>query len=326
VIWFGEEAVVPADAQVTEVVAPPGPGFAGLDAPRGRRLARTLRIDVMHFAANSGWWSAGATPSVLTLHDVIWARSLRHERTPRQLFGHAYLRLTVPRTLRVAAQVVAPSQTAADAIAARYRRRPTVIANGVGVGWAGAVPDRSRQRPYVVAFAGRDPRKGTEIVLEAWRGVEAQGIGLVLLAGAGIPAELEAELTSLAGERRIELLRYVEEPVLASTVAGALALLYPSRDEGFGLPVAEAMAAGVPVITGLAPVTLEVGGDAVLALDAADPAGSARDAIGRLASDSALRAALSERGRARAAAFSWEATVGAYRQLYEQVLETARTS
>ena len=122
--------------------------------------------------------------------------------------------------------------------------------------------------------------------------------------------------------RRIELLRYVEEPVLAGTVAGALALLYPSRDEGFGLPVAEAMAAGVPVITGLAPVTLEVGGDAVLALDAADPAGSARDAIGRLAGDGALRATLSERGRARAAAFSWEAAVGAYRQLYERALET----
>lgn len=320
VVWFGEERSRPAG--VAEVVAPPGPGFAGLDSPRGVRLANRLGIDVMHFTANSGWWRAGATPMVLTVHDVIWARSARHERTPRQLFGHAYLQLAVPRALRAASALAAPSQTAADAVAARYGRRPTVIANGVGARWTGATPDRSRSRPYVVAFAGRDPRKGTEIALEAWRGVEPDGIGLVLLTGAGVPSALEAEVAALAGEGRIEVLGYVEEAVLASTVAGALTLLYPSRDEGFGLPVAEAMAAGVPVITGLAPVTLEVGGDAVLALDAADPARSARDAIGRLAGDPDLRATLVARGRARASEFSWEPAVAAYRELYERVLAT----
>lgn len=318
VVWFGPAAHAPAG--VAEVAAPPGPGFAGLDGPGGRRLAAALRIDVMHFPANAGWWSAGPTPSVLTVHDVIWARSLRHERTARQLLGHAYLRLAVPRALRHAAALAAPSRDAADAIAARYGSRPTVIPNGVSATWATATPDGSRDRPYLVAFCGRDPRKGTEIVLKAWRALEPDGIGLVLLAGAGVPDELAPEIKALAAERRIELLGYLEEPLLAAAVAGALALLYPSRDEGFGLPVLEAMAAGVPVITGLAPVTLEVAGDAAIRLDERDPAGSAAAAARRLLADRPLWEQLSVRGHARATEFTWARAVDAYTELYASVV------
>jgi len=82
-------------------------------------------------------------------------------------------------------------------------------------------------------------------------------------------------------------------------LGGASALVYPSVAEGFGLPVLEAMAVGVPVITGLAPATTELGDGAVLTIDGADPVGSIAAALRRLSAEPGLADELARRGRRR---------------------------
>jgi glycosyltransferase involved in cell wall biosynthesis len=317
VVWFGEAMLAPE--RVAEVVVPPAPGFAGLDSPRGRSLVAGQRLDLMHFTANSGWWGKGPVPHVLTVHDVIWSRTSVRGRRPRQAIGHGYLRFAVPRAIRSAAAVAVPSGTTAAAVLRRYGTRTEVIYNGVAESWrrAGA---RSMGEPYLVAFSGRDPRKGTEVALETWSRVAARGVRLVLLAGAGLPPGLRSELAEPLARGQVEVLPYQSVAALTEIVAGAVALLYPSSEEGFGLPVAEAMAAGVPVITGLTPVTLEIGGDAILALDPRDPAGYAVRHVERLLGDPELRAELAARGRERAAGFTWAAAAERYREMYEHVL------
>ncbi len=322
VVWFGDADRAPSG--VAEAYSPPGPGFAGLDSARGKRLVSGSRVDLMHFPANTGWWSSGPVPSVLTVHDLIWASSAAVGRRPRQVIGHAYLRVAVPRSLRAADAVLTISDVTATAVWDAYRVRCEVIQHGVSDRWASAQPLASHRSPYVIAFSGRDPRKGTEIALSAWESLAAPGLRLVLLTGAGVPPALTRRLDAARSKGLIELLDYQPIDRLTELVAGALALIYPSRDEGFGLPVIEAMAAGVPVITGLAPVTLEVGGDAVLRLDRHDPVASAVAHLRRLLDDPTLRAAQADAGRRHAAQFTWERSVERHQHAYARVLDARR--
>jgi glycosyltransferase involved in cell wall biosynthesis len=316
VVWFGDPALAPPS--MADVARPPGPGFAGLDSGRGRRLVKRHRLDVMHFAANSGWWREGPVPHVVTVHDLIWRRSSPAGQSPRQRFGHAYLRLAVPRALTSAAAVSTPSQVTAAGLRDAYGVTAEVIHNGVEAAWQRQVP-KPRAR-YVVAFSGRDGRKGVEIVLAAWESVAERGLGLKVLAGAGMPPRFEPRLLELQRQGRIEVLPYQPRDRLVEIVGGALALLYPSRDEGFGLPVAEAMTAGVPVITGLAPVTLEIGGKAILGLDPDDPVSSATRQLERLLDDPAYASQVGEQSRQWAQRFSWTAAADRYAALYRQAL------
>lgn len=318
VVWFGDVELAPDT--VSEAVSVPAPGFVGLDSARGHAIATCLRLDLMHFAANSGWWRPGPIPHVLTIHDLMWrSRSVRGRHT-RQIVGHGYLRWAAPRAIAGAAAVAVPSATTAAAVLAGYGARAEVIPNGVSDRWREPPNDVIGDgAPYVVAFAGRDPRKATEISLEAWARVADRGVRLVLLAGGGVPPGLKDRIAELGAGGRIELLPYLQPARLTGIVAGALALLYPSRDEGFGLPVAEAMAAGVPVITGLAAVTVEVGGDAILRIGPEDPVAAAAAHLHRLLDDADLRDRLATRGRARVAGLTWTAAVDRYCALYERV-------
>jgi alpha-1,3-rhamnosyl/mannosyltransferase len=171
-----------------------------------------------------------------------------------------------------------------------------------------------------VAFSGRDRRKAVDTVLAAWRQLAPRGLGLTLLAGAGIPPELEPQLAELERHGQVRVMPYQPQERLVGLISGATALLYPTREEGFGLPVLEAMAAGVPVITGLAPVTLEVGGDAALKLDPDDPVGSASRHVERLLDAPDFAREVSQCGRQRASQFSWARAVESYIGVYRRVL------
>ena len=314
VVWIGATHAQPEGVEV--VASPPG-GFGALDGPQGSRFVKRLGIDLMHFTANSGWWHRGSTRHVVTVHDLIWAGTGWRGHSLRQVVGHAYLRRVVPRCARAAAAVATPSATTARAIHEAWNVQATVIPNGVDDEWRTAVPLRSPESPYVVAFAGRDPRKAVDLALAAWRTAAVQGQRLLVLAGAGLPPGFHDEAADEIRSGRVEVMQYLDSARLRSVVAGSRALLYPSRDEGFGLPVLEAMAAGVPVITGLTPVTREIGGDAVLLADPADPVTTMAAELQRLSNDPGLAAALRERGRERATLYSWAAAGAAYLELYQ---------
>ena len=101
-----------------------------------------------------------------------------------------------------------------------------------------------------MAFSGRDPRKRVDLALEAVLALGPDAPRLRVLAAAGLPSGFEERAAAAIAAGRVELLGRVPRDQLWSVLSGASALVYPSVAEGFGLPVLEAMAVGVPVVTG----------------------------------------------------------------------------
>ncbi|HEY1203883.1 MAG: glycosyltransferase family 1 protein [Bryobacteraceae bacterium] len=143
---------------------------------------------------------------------------------------------------------------------------------------------------------------------------------LVLAGGDGYGAEaIHAFIAVQALERRIVRLGFVPAERLPALYQSASALLFPSLEEGFGFPVLEAMANGLPVVTSNTSSLPEVGGDAALYVDPLDVAGIAAQAE-RAVEDQALRRELIEKGRARARQFTWRRAAEAVLRVYEEVL------
>ena len=142
------------------------------------------------------------------------------------------------------------------------------------------------------------------------------------LAGASQGFGAAEQLRAVANSPRqgdIEILGHLSREQLDGLYARARIFAFPSLDEGFGIPVLEAMAHGVPVITSNCSAMPEVAGAAALLVDPwnVEEIGSA---MARLASDAALREELSERGRARAGQFTWDAAVARTWAVYETVM------
>jgi glycosyltransferase involved in cell wall biosynthesis len=328
IVWLGDPALSPH--KPSGVVRADRLPYPALDGSVGRRRAHKAGVDLVHFTANTGWRKPAEMPFVLTVHDLLYTDSGLENRSLRQIVGHRYARWNVPAAVRAANAVASPSAAAAEEVTHRTGRSPVVIANGVDadlleLGRAGRTgrPDAAHER-YAVAFAAHDPRKGVALAIKGWRAAAGAPPRLVLLAGGGLPAGVTQEIESDRTEGRIELERYLPRERLIEVLAGADALIYPSESEGFGLPVIEAMAVGVPVITGLNPAVQEVAGDASLAIDPSDRVASIAEWLRRLDRDPTLRARTVEAGLRRAEKFSWLATARAYETLYSEVLQSRR--
>jgi glycosyltransferase involved in cell wall biosynthesis len=128
-------------------------------------------------------------------------------------------------------------------------------------------------------------------------------------------SKIEARIAQLKLEDRAQFLGYLEEADLAALYRRAVGLIFPSRFEGWGLPVVEAFAWGVPVACADIPVLREVAGDAALYFNPDDSAAIA-DAVARLWADLKLRDSLRRLGRERVASLSWDVTAKTYRALY----------
>ena len=180
-----------------------------------------------------------------------------------------------------------------------------VIYPGVAKAFFGARPAGSR--PYILFVGTIEPRKNIDTLLDAFAQLPSSlraEFELVIAgpAGWGNPATLRR---LQAGEPGVRYLGYVPEDDLPGLTAGATIFVYPSLYEGFGLPLAQAMAAGVPAITSNVSSMPEVAGDAALLVDPRSPSELAA-AMERLLSSSELRATLARNGRARAQLFTWE--------------------
>jgi glycosyltransferase involved in cell wall biosynthesis len=163
--------------------------------------------------------------------------------------------------------------------------------------------------PYVLTVATLEPRKNLQTLVEAHRLLG----GELLLAVAG--AEGWGEQPSLAGER-IRRLGFVSDAELARLYRGAAVAVYPSRFEGFGMPVTEAMACGCPTVSSSHPSLDEASGSAAVRADPDDPAALAA-AIERALAD---RERLVAAGLEHAGSFSWRAVGEAFLAGYEEAL------
>jgi glycosyltransferase involved in cell wall biosynthesis len=162
-------------------------------------------------------------------------------------------------------------------------------------------------------------RKNTLNMLKALKALPAE-YKLVLSGGNGYGSEAIHEFIraeSLHG--RVKLLGYVDDAELSRLYQAASVFLFPSLEEGFGIPVLEAMAAGVPVVTSNVSSMPEVGGEAVLYVNPHDPADIAAKASVAV-EDSALREQLSAKGVVRAAEFTWQRTAERTLAVYNEIL------
>lgn len=155
--------------------------------------------------------------------------------------------------------------------------------------------------------------KAFETLPDDWR--------LVLAGSSGFGgAEILSYIDSSASRERIQVLGYVSSDALAGWYSRALIFAFPSLDEGFGMPVLEAMAAGVPVVTSNRSALPEVAGNAALLIDP-ESTSELADALGRLVFDQNLRLDLICRGLRRAAEFSWAEAVNRTWALYAALME-----
>lgn len=323
IVWFGNPRDAPPRA--AEVRPMDRLPYPALDTRVGRAAARQAGLDVMHFTGNTGWRQPESPPFVLTVHDLIFMDTPLAGRSLRQAVGHRYLRSNVAKSVHAADEVACDSAVSAKAVLEHLRpaRAPTVVPLGVdlefGSDAAGQVAGVERP-PYAVTFSARDPRKGAELAYRGWSEAASGPVRLVVLAGAGVPEGFEAAVGPAVAEGNVEVLPYLPRDELRGVLQGASVLIHASSAEGFGLPILEAMAAGVPVISGLAATSEEFAPEAFLPIDPGAPAPSIARALTRLQEDPRLREDLVERARAQVASLTWEATADRYLALYRQAL------
>ena len=198
--------------------------------------------------------------------------------------------------------------------------RIRTIHSGVPEAFFGATP-AARSKPYVLFVGTIEPRKNVDVLLDAWhllrRDVREQ-FDLIIAGPEGWAAERTvARLRS--GIPGIEYLGYVPENELPGLTAGATAFVYPSLYEGFGFPVAQALAAGVPVITSNNSCLPEVAGDGAVYVDPRSATALA-NAIERVLTCPSLRDQLANAARAQAQQYRWEVCARRSLEFFHAVL------
>jgi glycosyltransferase involved in cell wall biosynthesis len=294
------------------------------------RAARRARLDVYHAPAYTAP-PVGVHPMVVTLHDVSYER--RPEWYPHR---RDRLRRMFYRASALAADlVITDSEFSRREIAAAYHiseRRIRVIPLGVAgiFGPAAADPRLSTSdprlpsgSPFVLHVGDLHTRRNVQVALEAVLHLRARGgphaaLTLVLAGNdRGLLGTLQARARAAGMPDALVMLGHVDEATLVRLYQTASALVYPSRYEGFGLPLVEAMACGTPVVAARAGTAEEVTEDAAELLPEDDSA-AWTEALERILILPDYAAVLRTRGLERARIFTWrrtaEATYAVYRE------------
>lgn len=267
-------------------------------------------------------------PVVLTIHDVSYARHPEWYPYHRDALRRAFYRFSA----HAASVVITDSIFSAVEIEAAYgvpSRRIAVVPLGVTSAFCGSgaseVTDAGCgiEEPFVLHVGDLHERRNLGVALEAVLAVRrTPGAGRLTLVAAGVDRGSGDALVRMAAEAgapdAFVRLGRVEESRLRALYRDAVALVYPSRYEGFGLPVLEAMASGTPVVASRAASMPEVLGTAGVLVDP-DDTGAWSEALAYLMREAEARAHFAEAGRLRAATFSWARTARLTAEVYLRV-------
>jgi glycosyltransferase involved in cell wall biosynthesis len=260
----------------------------------------------------------GLVPSVVTVHDLAFLRLPDVFIPAKRRYLSVMTRLSVHRARHV---IAVSAQTKADIIAhfALAPERVSVIPNAADERFRPAEPGDDRAvfrmehnlpERFVLFVGTLEPRKNLPRLIRAFAQLARadDAIGLVVVGAAGwLTSDIAPLVRSLDLESRITFAGYVPDDELPRWYHAATVFCYPSLYEGFGLPVLEAMACGVPVITSNIGSMAEIGQDAALLIDSTDTDAIAA-AIKFLLADAGARARHTAAGLDRAAQYSWDRT------------------
>lgn len=289
-------------------------------------LRRVAPVDLVH-APSPAVPPTGKVPLVVTVHDA--APMVMPEAFTRR--GVIFHRQGFAAAAKRARLVIAVSEFSADEIATHTpipRDRIRVVPNGVDLVRATAEQvDETRRtfgiddRPYVFWAGTFQPRKNVRVLLDAFARLDPDAVPhrLVLAGPPGWkPDDEDGEVARQLGDR-VRLLGPVAREHIFPLFAGADLFAFPSRHEGFGIPVVEAMAQGTAVVCADIPALREVAGDAARFVPPDDLTGWV-DALRTLLTDDAARAALVALGYERVARYSWERCTTATVAVYDEAL------
>lgn len=312
-----------------------------------RRLER-LPVDLLHFMAHGDATARCRKPYIVTVLDLIPLRFPELYRAKKSNWRFHLARSLEHQAIRSAAGIIAISEaTKRDVVSLLGINPEKIIVTPLGVrsdfaprpldpaAWDGATETvRSRYglppgRPILLYVGGIDPRKNVPFMLKVIASLKEilppQSRPVLVLAGRHesddqYPALLEVR-KQLGLEDDVRLLGFVPDSDILDLYRASRVKLFPSLYEGFGLPVLEAMALGVPVIAGDNSSIPEVASGAAVLLDVCDVAGWVHE-LQSLLADEGRQRELSVLGIARAAAFTWERTasqtLAAYRHFLGQ--------
>jgi glycosyltransferase involved in cell wall biosynthesis len=263
--------------------------------------AARCRLDVL---LNPGFTAPILAPCacVTVFHD------LQHKRHPEHFrwFDLPFWRVLLWASAHRARRLIVVSEATRDDLVRVYRLSPdriTVVRHGVEPDFF--TLDHTRTDPFILCVSTLHPHKNLDRLIRAharrkreWR--------LIITGMRGFFAEaLDKLIAELGVEESVQLTGWIPRDALLLLYSRAQAFVYPSTFEGFGMPVLEAMAAGIPVAcSDIAPLR-EVAGDAALFFDPANEDAIA-GALDRIVTDAPLRARLAQAGPERAREFSWE--------------------
>jgi glycosyltransferase involved in cell wall biosynthesis len=291
------------------------------------RLAARAGVDLVHsLASTAPAW--GRFRRVVTVHDLIYARFPDAHAGIRD----KGMRVLVPLGVRRSDRVIADSRSTRDDLVELVGVAPErvdVVPLGLGaVQRQAPLPERELrarlelgERPVVLSLSAKRAHKNLLALIGALARVAVEERPVLVLPGYPTAHEIELRerVRQLGLEADVRFPAWVSAAELEGLWALARAFVFPSLYEGFGLPVLEAMARGVPVACSNASSLPEVAGDAALLFDPHDEAAIAT-AMARLLGDPVLAEDLRARGLARAQEFTWERTARLTLESYWRVL------
>jgi glycosyltransferase involved in cell wall biosynthesis len=293
-------------------------------------VAEQVAADVIHMPNYSMPLRPGR-PTVVTIHDLVFFTD-PERYTP---ISGMSLKSATQTAARQATRLIVPSNATRDELI----RVLGIDPGRIDVAYHGVDhrlfhrPDEAQVnkvtarlglhgRPYVAFLGSLNPRKNAPALVSGWAAAVAdmaEPPALVLAGGGGWSQELDEAIARVPSNLRLIRPGYLPFADLPGFLGGALVVAAPSRGEGFGLPVLEAMACGAPVLTTYRASLPEVGGDAVAYTEL--DADSIAAALRALLDDPERRGALAEAGYARAEQFTWAASAAAHVASYKRAAE-----